>query len=359
MTASEFRPDWVCPPGATILAAMRRRDLSASHFRAKCGLSSDAYEGLIEGTVAISPELAERLTSALGASCDFWLRRDRLYRARRDAGPVADNFERFADSVPFGEMRRLGWLDEFEGLSRPEAIRAFFADSIGGAGAPGAQLIEAVRFRISIAHDAEPAAVAAWLREGVRQGRRINCAPLDRARLRQAVPDLRALTRIKDPVDYFPRLVEICSAVGVAVVFVRTPRGCPASGATHYDGDRAIVQLSFRYRSDDHLWFTLFHEIGHILLHGYAPIFIEGQGLDDTDEEAEANAFSARILIPEQHESEIHSVKREYRAIMRLAKRLGVSPGVLVGQMQRRGLLRHNQMNFLKVRYDWEELADA
>ncbi len=77
-----------------------------------------------------------------------------------------------------------------------------------------------------------------------------------------------------------------------------------------------------------------------------------------TDEETEANQFATSILIPAEFEEDLHTVRcRDYRALARLAKRVGISAGVLVGQMQNRGILQHKQMNFLKERYDWADVA--
>jgi Zn-dependent peptidase ImmA (M78 family) len=152
--------------------------------------------------------------------------------------------------------------------------------------------------------------------------------------------------------------VELGQAYGVAIVFVRTPTGCGASGATHFEStDKAIVQLSFRYRSDDHFWFTVFHEIGHLLLHPTSPLFVEGPDYEMTEEESEANRFAADILVPAEFDDDLKTMPRDFRAYARMAKRIGVSTGVLVGQMQNRGLLKHEQMNFLKERYDWADVA--
>ena len=40
-----------------------------------------------------------------------------------------------------------------------------------------------------------------------------------------------------------------------------------------------MIILSFRYLSDDHFWFTFFHEIGHLLLHKEDLTFIDGEEL--------------------------------------------------------------------------------
>ena len=43
----------------------------------------------------------------------------------------------------------------------------------------------------------------------------------------------------------------------------------PVHGITRWlSSDRAIIQMSLRYRTDDQFWFSFFHEDGHVLLHG-------------------------------------------------------------------------------------------
>ena len=61
--------------------------------------------------------------------------------------------------------------------------------------------------------------------------------------------------------------------------------------------EKAVMQLSLRYKSNDQLWFTFFHEAGHIIKHGRKEIFIEGTNPDGEKEE-EANVFARDKLIP-------------------------------------------------------------
>lgn len=359
--AESFSPDWVSPPGDTIRDALAHRNVSLEAFQRALGMTAPATESLLSGELPIDMRIAECLADTLGANRHFWLSREAYFRARVEARASMSrdlDFESFLQQLPIKDMKAFGWLDAFKDLSEKDAAQAFFEDAPGLWREAGPQMMEAVRFRTSFAHETNPAAVAAWLRQGVLRARKLECASWNPEALVAAVPSIRALARTKDPVTFFPKLVDLCRAAGVAVVFVRTPRGCRASGATHFASDqKAIIQLSFRYRSDDHFWFTVFHEIGHLILHQGSPLFVEGQDYEATQEEAEANAYSANILIPPAYEGELPAVRRDFKAVMRLARKIGVSSGILVGQMQNRGLLRHEQMNFLKTRYDWNEIA--
>ncbi len=357
--AETFNPDWVSPPGETIKDALAYKNLSLEAFCIAIGMALPSVERLIKGDLAIDVSIADRLADTLGSNRQFWISRETFYRARLEARPVTPSitFDMFARQLPLKHMRSFGWFDSFPGLSDRDAALAFFEDAPGAWQSSGSQVMDAVRFRTSFAHESNPAAVTAWLRQGVRRAREIECAPWDAKALEAAVPAIRALVRQKDPMVFFPTLVDICRACGVAIVFVRTPKGCHASGATHFAGEnKAIVQLSFRYRSDDHFWFTVFHELGHLILHPANKLFVEGKDYETTEEEDEANRYSARILIPKVFDTELQAVGKDFKAVMRLARRIGISPGILVGQMQNRGLLRHEQLNFLKERYNWTAL---
>ncbi len=118
---------------------------------------------------------------------------------------------------------------------------------------------------------------------------------------------------------------------------------------------RPMILLSFRYLSDDQFWFTFFHEAGHLVLHGDRCIFLEGDDTLSTEEEDEANAFAANVLIPPELQAEMLRLPLNGRAVMRFVRKVGISPGIVVGQLQHYGCFRRNQLNNLKRRYTWVE----
>jgi Zn-dependent peptidase ImmA (M78 family) len=140
------------------------------------------------------------------------------------------------------------------------------------------------------------------------------------------------------------------------VVVVRAPGGCRASGATRFlTKDKALLLLSFRYLTDDHFWFTFFHEAGHLLLHGERGFFLEGVDMPSTIEEDEANEFAANTLVPSEFQPTLLSLRADAHKVIRFAMKIGVSPGIIVGQLQHLGKIRQNQLNSLKRRFEWSE----
>lgn len=154
----------------------------------------------------------------------------------------------------------------------------------------------------------------------------------------------------------YPELMRRCAECGVAVVALRAPKLCRASGATRFlSPTRPLLMLSFRYLSDDQLWFTFFHEAGHLILHGPWSMFLEGEGRVSTEEEEEANTFAANTLIPPENHTEMLGLRMHARPVMRFARLIGIAPGIVVGQLQHRGRIGYHQLNSLKRRYKWVE----
>ncbi|WP_139176427.1 ImmA/IrrE family metallo-endopeptidase, partial [Janthinobacterium sp. 551a] len=91
----------------------------------------------------------------------------------------------------------------------------------------------------------------------------------------------------------------------------------------------------------------------HLILHGQDRLFLEGTNLTSSHEENEANAFSSSFLIPKDHLHELKAIYNDHKKIMRFAKNIGISPGIVVGQLQHINLIPHNMYNNLKVRYSW------
>ena len=111
--------------------------------------------------------------------------------------------------------------------------------------------------------------------------------------------------------------------------------------------------MSFRYLSDDHFWFTLFHEVGHLVIHRDKAMFLEGNFVENDTAEEEANAFAADTLVPPKERDKLQGMKANRKNLIGKAFELGISPGILVGQMQHKRIIAPSSMNFLKRRFRW------
>ena len=350
----EFHPDWISSPGDTINDALIERQLSVADFAASIGCTSEQATDLLEGRAAITIGVARQLERVVGGSVEFWMSRDFQYRQDSASFHAAD--EKWLRDLPVGDMIKFGWLKP---VPRPSdevsaCLRFFGVSTVSAWRHAYAKLLDMVVFRTSRSFDSRPAAVAAWLRQGEIQSEAIECRAWDAGRFHECISSVRPFTRQKDPGRFVLELQKRCAEAGVGVVIVRAPNGCRASGATRFlSRSKALLVLSFRYLSDDQFWFSFFHEAAHLLLHGYTGFFLEGLEDPETKKEEEANEFAGHILIPPEFREAMFRLPVHGREVIRFARRVGVAPGVIVGQLQHFGRINHNQLNGLKRRFRW------
>jgi len=355
-----FQPDWTSPPGETIADILEERNLSLSDFASQMRLTPQAATDLLKGDRGITEIVAAKLQRIVGASSEFWMARENQYRKAllHNEHSVALSPQDWLRQLPIADMIKFGWIKSFQNESDKIAacLRFFGVQSVKEWQSTYADLINLPAFRTSTTFKAQPGAVTAWLRQGEIESNSIKCSPWNAEIFREVLSQIRGLTRKRNPQLFLSELQAQCATAGVAVVIVRAPNGCRASGATYFlSPDKAILFLSFRHLSDDHFWFTFFHEAGHLLLHHSDQLILEGDTTSSTDaEEKEANDFSASILIPHEFQALLMSLPLDGREVIRFARKIGISPGIVVGQLQHTGRFKQNQLNNLKTRYNWD-----
>ena len=79
------KPDWVSPPGHTIISLLEENELTVEDFARRIGRTESIAQKLLNGKHTIDIELARQLTAVFGASESFWMAREHDYRAAREA----------------------------------------------------------------------------------------------------------------------------------------------------------------------------------------------------------------------------------------------------------------------------------
>jgi addiction module HigA family antidote len=338
------------PPGETLLETIEAKGISQSELARRTGRHVKTINEIIQGKSSISPQMAIQLEKVLGISAEFWMERDRNYSlelAELDEAENTLNARDWAKQFPVNEMRKLGWVDyqnnndiekvtslfHFFGVSDQNAFAEYFNDVYQGA------------FRYSEKFEKNPYAIAAWLRQGEIQAEKIEAPEYSEKKFKQklkAIKDLMA----KQPIDFFDQLQQICLEAGVKVLHTHKLPKAPINGSTRWLQNSPVIQLTDMYKRNDIFWFTFFHEAGHILLHGKKDIFMEFDGYKEEDHgrEQEANEFAVQWTLTEKQEKEIReSWPLKAQAVLKFAERFNTHPAIIVGRLQREGIINHNK----------------
>ncbi|MHB8598900.1 MAG: HigA family addiction module antitoxin [Ktedonobacteraceae bacterium] len=355
---NQYHPDYVSPPGDTLLETLETIEMSQAELAKRMGRPVKTINEIIQAKAAITAETALQLEQVLHIPASFWLNGERLYRESLVRLAERQRLHGWTDwlkKIPIRTMMRRGWIPTSTDKSQQvlEALMFF------GVASPDAwQAIwecNGIAYRKSTAFNSNFGAVSAWLRQGELEAQMIDCAPYNEKAFRDALAGIRALT--VEPVSFFQKeLVRLCASVGVAVVFVQELPHTGICGATQWlTQTKALIQLSLRYKTDDQLWFTFFHEAGHILLHGKRQIFLEMEEKDREKEESQADAFAANILIaPVEWKRFIKQDTYPTKTgIKDFAQKVGIAPGIVVGRLQHENLLPYTHCNELKQHLDW------
>ena len=353
-----LKRDWISPPGNTIADLLDERNWTQAELADRLGVSRKHVSELISGKATISEENAIRLARVLGSTVGFWLNREAGYRAA-----LADQqaIEQLRDDVswleelPISHMRKAGWIGTYRDKAKTvsDCLRFFGVGSVD-AWRSWSQGLGQTAYRMSDSASQAFGSIATWLRIGEIQASALECKDYSKDVFKTHLESLRSLTLEPDPDIFVPRLQKLCADAGIAVVLEPTPRGCPASGATRWLApNKALLMLSLRYKTNDHLWFTFFHEAAHILLHRKKLMFLELNQNGDGVEEAEANQFASNLLVPPQYSDLLKTLAGTSAEVSQFARKIGIPPGIVVGRMQHERIITHRQLNGLKVRYDW------
>lgn len=280
----------------------------------------------------------------------------------QDLGAWAHNF-------PLKEMRKLHFSLP-AGSSDAEVVLGFFGvksprqwESVWHA--------HPIAFRQTRVFDARMEAVAAWVREAELIAKQIPLAEFNEAKLRGSLDELRQLTR-EEANAALTRAQEICSHCGVALVLVPELPRTRISGCARWLSDKhAMVGLTPRYKSGEQLWFTFFHEVGHILLHRDRQSFVVDNAVGEMGDDAvdpdmamyeeEADRFAADTLIPPTELAKLPLRKPEEltnEVIEDFARLIGIHPGIVIGRLQHDKILEHWQGNKLKQPLKWTFLPE-
>ncbi len=356
---NQFRPDYAVPPGWVLEERLEVQGISHAEFARRCGRSPKLISEIIAGKAPLEPGTALQFEKVLGMDASIWLGIEaayQLHRARESEARDAASFGAWLKRFPVRELVKRGVIRQPDSdVDAVSKILSFFR--VGAVEVWHLKYgLANVAYRHSPKFKSDEAALATWLRLGEIEAEKQECTDYNEARFEQALREIRGLTRAPIEEALF-RSRQLCNQSGVALALVKPlPKTALCGAAWWLSPRKAVIQLSARHKSDDHLWFSFFHEAAHILLHSKKNVFVDEVNGDGANLEAEANDWAASALIPRSAwERFVEGSPRSERAVRAFAEEHDISPGIVVGMLQHKGILPWTHLNGLKVRLTWKD----
>ncbi len=332
-------------PGATIKEMLNERGMTQKEFAARMDYSEKHVSKLINGETQLTHETAFRLESVLGPSATFWNNlevryRENLIKVLHEQDMEQD--EQIAKLLPYSEMVKLGWINAATTIQEKVCnLRKYF--EVSKLSLLGNGLVTRIVCRRLAITEKTDIALIAWAQRAKIIAKDISPAPLNIDGLTNQLSTIRKLSML--PFEQIhSRLYELLLQYGIALVFVPHLKGSFLQGAVFFDGDKIILGITTRRKTNDIFWFTLFHELAHIILgHTGRPNEISDK------EEKIANTWAEESLIPpSKYTSFINKGVFTKEQIVLFAKHINIAQGIVVGRLQNDKFLNYNMYNDLK-----------
>lgn len=359
--SGSYAPDYVVTPGAVINDYLDSLNMTQASLVERTGMAKKTINEIIQGKAPVTPDTALKLERVLGRPAHFWSNLERQYQddlVRQQEQQRLQGRLAWLKSFPLKELIERKWVPQCsDRVAQMDALLRYFGvaspeqwDTVWKGALP-------VAYRQTGRPSQHVEAIAAWLRHGELEAQAVDCADYDRKRFLAALQEIRGLTTA-EPQHFDPRMRKLCAEAGVVLLFVPELPGAGVYGATRWFNGVPVIQLSLYRKSNDHFWFTFFHEAGHILKHGRKEVFVERKGLND-EKEREANDFACDFLVPSARlRAFLTGGQPTLAAIRRFAAEIGVAPGIVVGRLQHDKVLAMNVGNKLKLRFEWNDAAE-
>jgi HTH-type transcriptional regulator / antitoxin HigA len=342
-----FRP---VKPGEILQEELDVRGWTQADLAEILGRPVQAINEIIAGKKAITPDTAMALSLALGTSPEYWLNLESAYRldllrGRRNNEDDIARRSRLYTVAPVKELVKRRWIDvpDSRDLDHLEREVCRFLDIPSLEGKPRISFAARKTYR----EEPHSPSQIAWVCRVKHVAANLNVARFSKQQLETAIKELPRLS--VEEIDT-RRLPHVLADLGVRFVIVEhLPNTCIDGAAVWLDDRSPVIAVSLRYDRVDGFWFTVMHELAHIL---------EGDGrrtawLDDalvgkeaeltadmSDLEASADRKAGEWLIP-GHALEAFILRmRHYfsrNALLSFANEVGVHPAIVVGRLQHMG----------------------
>ncbi|HGG8094031.1 TPA: HigA family addiction module antitoxin [Neisseria meningitidis] len=331
--------------GQVLKAELAARNLTQADLAEIIQRPTKTINQIITGKLGITPDTAMQLAQALGISAETWLNlQSRFQLSMLEADKYQDIPLRAAlyQNYPIKEMVRRGWIAAGKTFEELEAaIKKFFnIEAIG----------QTPQFQFSAKQNAAAyqqtisTTNLAWLFK-VRQlaTEQLTTGKFSTAAVEKAIGELSALLRSAEEVRHVPRILSAC---GIRLIFVESLPNSKLDAACFWlDNQKPVIGMTLRYDRIDNFWFTLRHELEHIL-NGDGKnqavidedIGIQIDGLPES--EHLANKAAADFCVPaaklDSYIVRVGAYIFSERKITAFAGVNEIHPGLVVGQLHNR-----------------------
>jgi Zn-dependent peptidase ImmA (M78 family)/plasmid maintenance system antidote protein VapI len=323
--------------------------MSRKEFALRTGKPEKTIIAVLKEESSLTPEMAILFENVTQIPAQFWINKQARYNeyiARKKYEESISQAAEWAKQFPYSEMAKYKWVVPTRNTEE-KTINLLNYFGVASHSAWEKLYVETelkVAAYTSLKQSHQPHAISAWLRQGELQVKQIKAPAFDVKKLKSKISVMRQLM-VEQPADFFKQLQELCLNAGVVLLFTPKLPKVPLSGSTRWLNNTPLIQLTARYKRNDSFWFTFFHELGHIILHGKKYISLENIDFAaaDPEKEKEAHQFAVELTFTNDQEKELLENKTVTESeIIKYAEKFNTHPAMIIGRLQHDRLIPYS-----------------
>ena len=342
-------------PGQYIEELIEDYNVTQKEFAERLGVSAKTISKLVNAEESISKETAHKLAKLSGVSMQTWLNLQNAYDVK--VAEIAEEREleegsekEICELIDFKYFKEKGYVPD-----KCYSLKEKIVELRKILGVASLENLTSFNHLVSYRNTRKFTTKSIvnsniMLELASKKARDTTTIKLNRRKLERSLPALRKLTR-QDP-EIFPQLLyDILLDCGVVLVGLPALPNANLNGATKkFSNGSALLLLTDRNKASDIFWFSLFHEIGHILENDFSSD--EGNSETYLRSEEEADQFAKDFLIrPEDYQAFVEKGNFDKTDIIRFAEEIDTHPSVVLGRLQNEGILGFDRFRELKENY--------
>lgn len=329
--------------------------ITQEDFAKRLGTTPKNLSILLKGEQELSLELAMRLSRMLDTSIDYWLNLQRKYDALVAEFKSEEELHREREVFKLIEYKY--FREHFKLPDLPRKIDEQIAQvrALLKVSSLCVLLKEdlAVNYRsyTSLLSESNIVNANIMVQLAINRAIEIDAPKYDKKLFLESVEYALTLTSHHD--EFLPLLQERFRESGVILVVLPNLKNSGINGATKKIGNKILLMVNDRRGYADTFWFSLFHEIGHILNNDY------GISFDGHNDEAEelADVYAQNALIPQEKYSAFIRKNCSFNEtiILEFAKEISRDPGIVLGRLQKDKIVPYSNKALsekLKTKYN-------
>ena len=361
MSKTEYEELIAFHPGYYVKEIIEDMGVTQSEFAKRLNTTDKTLCKLVNAEISLSDDLAQKLAQMMGTSVKVWLDLQTSYTEKIleiKKRKALDEEKRYLKILDYSYFRRLHVVkDTRNSAERIAELHKFFkVSSLSVLGEK--DFLVACKTAVQDVTEKNIVSSNAWIQTALNGAEKMVCKPFNKKRLQSSLPEIRTMT-LQDPSVFFPRLCAIFQECGVAFILLPHLKNSGVNGAVKWiNPEKVLLAINNRRLYADVFWFSLFHEIRHILQQKIKETFISSDktaciSCADKELEADADRFAGDYLIARgEYERFIGNKTWNENNVRIFAQQVGIHPGVVVGRLQHDGHLDYNQLINLKEKYE-------